>query len=125
MYKMLKLEPRMAEYFLEKFNFDKKLSVFGSCDDRGFLALCFYDEGREPAEIIGFHVYEKTEENYWVENLIRATINSLELSGSLFCEYNGKDYIREFKASRFKDENGKMIADLKAIFAAGGPCCHG
>jgi hypothetical protein len=125
MYKMLKLEPKMAEYFIDKFGFDKKLSVFGSCDDRGFLALCFYDATKEPAEIIGFHVYEKTEECYWVENLIRATINSLELSGSLVCEYRGSDYIPQFKASRFTEKNGILIADLKAIFAAGGPCCHG
>ncbi len=125
MYKMLKIAPEMSGYFLEKFGYGKEISVFGSCDDRGFLALCFYDEKKEPAEIVGFHVYEKTEESYWIENIIRATINSLELSGSKVCEYRGKEYIPQFKACRFKEKDGILSADLKAIFAAGSPCCHG
>ena len=36
-----------------------------------------------------------------------------------------KEAAKFFHDTLIKEENGKMIADLKAIFAAGGPCCHG
>ena len=122
MYRMMKLEADMAAVFKRKYGYPESLSVFGACDERGFLAFCYYDETKDPAEIVGFTVIDKTEEEYWVENLVRAVINALELSGKLYCVYKGDAYARRFIACRFKDEDGVKKADLKKIFSSGGHC---
>ena len=111
----------MALYFIKKEGYSEDLSVFGACDERGFLGFCFYSE----KEIIGLKILEKTEEEYWAESLIRAVMNSLELNGGEWCEYRGNDYLKQFKICRFKEENGVLKVNLKEFFANGGKCCHG
>lgn len=115
MIRMLKLTNKIQ---IEKYTGNDDLSVFATYDGDALVACCIYNE--KSGQIIDYNINENENVDFWVFNLTKAVLNSLDLKGIKIAFYKDNKCIKQLKAMGFAEKEGVLYTNIESFFNV---CC--